>query len=443
VEGTLIFAVIYGMTLAAFPGFRGDPVPWVQILWLTIIFSIAVHATRRASFTGEPSLIQELLLLTLISVGTGAVAFLVPTVLRADPTGVIPTLPLYSAVAVPTCIALWRWFALRLEVLSYYRERVLIVGTGETAKKVGRWMTEAHSQQYAIVGFAAEEPSREGEVVVMGSRVVTSFREMGLFCPRRVDRVIVALDEKRGKLPIKALINARMLGLRVDEATTFFERCSGKISVEMLLPSWLIFQEGFHSSLWRSVTKRCLDLVASIILLILTLPLSLLTAILIKIESRGPVIYKQHRMGLEGREFDVLKFRSMGVDAEAGGPRWASEDDPRVTRIGRLIRKLRIDELPQLINVLRGDMSFVGPRPERRHFVDMLEDRVPYYMLRLTVRPGITGWAQVSYRYGSSDEDALEKLKFDLYYIKNGNLTLDLWIIIKTIRVVLFGSGAR
>ena len=224
----------------------------------------------------------------------------------------------------------------------------------------------------------------------------------------------------------------------------FFERISGKIAVETMLPSWLIFSEGFKTSAIRSVIKRAMDLAHALVLLILTSPLMLVTSILIKLTSRGPVLYRQARMGKGGHEFDVLKFRSMVIDAEdRSGPTFAKEFDPRVTLMGRLMRPLRIDELPQLINVLRGEMSFVGPRPERKHFVRRLEEKIPYFGLRLTVRPGLTGWAQVEYRYGATDEDSLEKLKYDLYYIKNANVLFDLWIVVKTIKVVLLGSGAR
>ncbi len=236
----------------------------------------------------------------------------------------------------------------------------------------------------------------------------------------------------------------RLRGLEIEEATSFVERVSGRISVESMLPSWLIFSEGFRTSPLRSFLKRASDIFNSIALLILTSPLMLLVPILIKLTSRGPVLYRQKRLGMNGVEFDVLKFRSMHLDAEgAGGPQWASENDPRVTAVGRIIRSLRIDELPQLFNVLRGEMSFVGPRPERAHFILELERRLPYYTLRMTVRPGLSGWAQVEYGYGATEDDALEKLKYDLYYIKNANLLFDLWIALKTIKVVLSGRGAR
>jgi exopolysaccharide biosynthesis polyprenyl glycosylphosphotransferase len=211
-----------------------------------------------------------------------------------------------------------------------------------------------------------------------------------------------------------------------------------------MLPSWLIFSDGFRASPLRRAGKRIADIGVSLVLLILAAPIMIVTALLIMAESGGPVLYRQRRMGRGGIDFDMLKFRSMVQDAEKkSGPTWAGHDDPRVTRVGKILRKLRLDELPQLINVLRGQMSFVGPRPERRHFVEQLEKEIQYYSLRTTVRPGITGWAQVQYRYGATVEDAREKLKYDLFYIKNSNALYDLWIMLKTVKVVLTASGAR
>jgi sugar transferase (PEP-CTERM system associated) len=278
----------------------------------------------------------------------------------------------------------------------------------------------------------------------MGVRVLTRFSELEQWSLGRVDRIVVALDEKRGKLPIQELMRLRLSGLEIEDATSFFERASGKLAVETMLPSWLIFSDGFRASPLRRAGKRIADIGVSLVLLILAAPIMIVTALLIMAESGGPVLYRQRRMGRGGIDFDMLKFRSMVQDAEKkSGPTWAGHDDPRVTRVGKILRKLRLDELPQLINVLRGQMSFVGPRPERRHFVEQLEKEIQYYSLRTTVRPGITGWAQVQYRYGATVEDAREKLKYDLFYIKNSNALYDLWIMLKTVKVVLTASGAR
>ena len=295
-----------------------------------------------------------------------------------------------------------------------------------------------------MVGFATDDPSEVGRVLSMGTRVISDYDTLGQFGMLHADRVIVALEEKRGKLPLEPLMQLRLNGVAIEEATTFTERTSGKIAVETLLPSWLIFSDGFRTSTLRAWVKRTIDVVLSLLHIVVAAPLMLATALAIRLESPGPVLYRQTRIGRNGKEFALLKFRSMVDQAERlSGPTWAQEDDPRITRVGWLIRRFRIDELPQLFNVLRGHMSFVGPRPERGHFVRDLEHQIPYYGLRMTVRPGITGWAQVQYPYGASVDDAREKLKYDLYYIKNGDVLFDLWIVLKTVRVVLLRRGAR
>ena len=262
---------------------------------------------------------------------------------------------------------------------------------------------------------------------------------------RGVHEVVVAVQDQRGGfLPVKELLACRLRGVRVTDLPGLYERVTGEVPVASLKASWLIYGEGFPQGLTRRLVKRAFDMAASLILLVVAAPVMLLTAIAIFLESGGPVIFRQERVGLGGRGFNVLKFRSMVTDAEKDGvPRWASSGDPRVTRVGRLIRKARIDELPQIFNVLKGEMSFVGPRPERPYFVDQLSEQVPFYGARHTVKPGVTGWAQVRYTYGATVEDAVRKLQFDLYYVKNHSVYLDLLILFHTIRVVLMGSGAR
>ena len=258
-----------------------------------------------------------------------------------------------------------------------------------------------------------------------------------------VDRIIVALDERRGKFPLEQLLYCRLKGIPVDDGISFTEQLAGKLSVESLHPSFLIFSDGFKSSNIIKRVKRGVDILASLVAFTLLFPITLLISLAIRLDSKGPILYKQERVGEDGISFNLLKFRSMRVDAEAMGPVWASVDDPRITRVGRVIRKLRLDEIPQMINVLKGAMSFVGPRPERPFFVKQLEKEVPYYSQRHVTKPGITGWAQISYRYGASKEDAVEKLKYDLYYIKHMSIVLDLTIIFETAKIVLLGKGAR
>jgi len=261
---------------------------------------------------------------------------------------------------------------------------------------------------------------------------------------RALSRIIVALEERRGTLPTRELVSLRVRGLRVDDAPTALSALTGRISLHAVKPSWFLFSDGFHRSKWNEVLKRALDLAVSIIGLVIATPLMILVAIAIRLESKGAVIYRQTRVGRMDKCFELLKFRSMCVDAEeANGAQWASLNDPRVTRIGGFLRKYRLDELPQFWNVIRADMSFVGPRPERPCFVEELRERVPYYDERHSVRPGLTGWAQVQYTYGSSVEDAYHKLEYDLFYLKNMSLTFDLAIILKTIRIVAGGHGGR
>jgi sugar transferase (PEP-CTERM system associated) len=258
-----------------------------------------------------------------------------------------------------------------------------------------------------------------------------------------VDRIVVALDERRGKFPLEQLLFCRLKGIRVDDGVAFTEELAGKLSVESLHPSFLIFSDGFKRSAILKKLKRGFDILFSLLGLTVFSLVSLVVSIAIKLDSRGPIFYRQERVGEDGKIFDLLKFRSMRVDAEKSGPVWAKVDDQRITRVGRWIRKLRFDEIPQMLNVLKGEMSFIGPRPERPFFVDMLKEEIPFYSERHVIKPGITGWAQICYRYGASKEDALEKLKYDLYYIKHMSLVFDLMVIFETVKIVLLGKGAR
>ncbi len=444
-EGALVFAVLSGLASLArlmTPGTAPTDLA-LPIVLAGVTFTGLLVLTRSSAAADHTNLLSEIVVFSVLSMVLGLLA-LGAVWIFLDEKQPFSIFVLAGAVGVPLAVAGWRWFSLRFAVLNATRERLLIVGTGSTAQQVCRLIGSKFTSEYAILGFADETEERLGQALAMGARIQTDFTALPRYAPRRVDRIIVALDEKRGRLPVRQLVELRLRGIDVEEATSFVERVCGKIAVEAMLPSWLIFSEGFKTSPTRSFLKRAADVWMATVLLILSAPLMLLVGLMIRLDSRGGVFYRQTRVGMNGDEFDVLKFRSMRPDAEgSSGPTWASKNDPRVTRVGRLIRALRIDELPQLFNVLRGEMSFVGPRPERAHFVTQLERRIPYYTLRMTARPGITGWAQVEYGYGATEEDALEKLKYDLYYIKNGNLLLDLWIVLKTIKVVLSGRGAR
>jgi sugar transferase (PEP-CTERM system associated) len=322
-------------------------------------------------------------------------------------------------------------------------ERILFVGTGDTARKVARQILDQHDFPYRVIGFIDDDAARIGERIVNPAIVGTPADIDRLVREHRVDRIVVGLADRRGKLPVEELLRAKLAGVRVEDATTTYERVTGKILIDDLRPSWLIFSEGFRVSRVSRVLKRAIDLALSLLLAVATTPLMLLTALAIRLEDGAPVLYRQERVGENGRRFVLSKFRSMRKDAEQGGrPIWARDGDDRVTRVGRVIRKTRLDELPQLWNVVRGDMSFVGPRPERPFFVEELSREIPFYQQRHAVKPGLTGWAQVKYRYGSSVEDAMEKLRYDLYYIKHLSVFFDLTIVFDTVKVVLFRKGA-
>ena len=327
--------------------------------------------------------------------------------------------------------------------LKLDEERVLFVGTGDTARKVARQILDQHEFAYRVIGFIDEDASRIGERIVNPAIVGTPADIDRLIAKHQIDRIVVGLSDRRGKLPVEELLRAKMAGIRVEDATTTYERVTGKILIDDLRPSWLIFSDGFRVSRVTRLMKRAIDLTLSLVLAIVTLPLMLLTALLVLLEDGRPILYRQERVGENGRTFVLSKFRSMRKDAERGGtPVWAKDGDDRVTRVGRFIRKTRLDELPQLWNVVRGDMSFVGPGPERPFFVEQLASDIPFYQQRHAVKPGLTGWAQVKYRYGSSREDAMEKLRYDLYYIKHLSVIFDLTIVFDTVKVVLFRKGA-
>ena len=324
-------------------------------------------------------------------------------------------------------------------------KRVLIVGTGDDAAGAERALASLGYSSMAIVGFYPVAQGNESPAVPADRILPGTLPLSEVVSGLGVKEVIVAVREQRGGvLPMRELIECRVSGVPVTDLAGMYERVRGEVPIESLKASWLIYGAGFEQGGLRAFVKRAFDVLVSTVLVVLTLPLMLATALAIRLESPGPVIYRQERVGRGGRRFVCFKFRSMRADAEGDGvARWAIQSDPRVTRVGRFIRKTRIDELPQLINVLRGEMSFVGPRPERPGFVNELKQTIPYYDLRHSVKPGITGWAQVRYSYGASVEDARKKLQFDLYYVKNHSLFLDLLILVETVRVVLFREGAH
>ncbi|MCB2190696.1 MAG: TIGR03013 family PEP-CTERM/XrtA system glycosyltransferase [Deltaproteobacteria bacterium] len=353
---------------------------------------------------------------------------------------------------------MYRW-ALQQRFLA---ARLLILGGGSLSDSIIEELISRSDNIYNVVGIMdlsgrgfnrrAGDKQPEPEVNLSeqwASLLRAELRHdpeelVGLVRYLEVDMVVAAMDEKRGRMPMKELLEIRMLGVPIITGEDFYEQIAGRILADRIRPGWLIFSPGFTTSRMRNFTKRAMDVSISLFGLILSLPLSLLVALAIKIDSKGPVIYSQERTGQHGKAFKVLKFRSMVSDAEKqSGPVWAEEDDPRITRVGRCIRKLRLDEIPQMYNVLKGEMSFVGPRPERPNFVRQLSKELPYYQERLKAKPGITGWAQICYPYGSSVNAALEKLNYDLYYIKHSSISMDMTILLQTIKIIIFGGGGR
>jgi sugar transferase (PEP-CTERM system associated) len=326
---------------------------------------------------------------------------------------------------------------------NLFKRRVLVYGAGKRARSLLELRRRSDTRGFRLLGFVPTDGDR---IIVPADRLVQRPEDLFRWAVENdVDEIVMAMEDRRRGFPMHELLECRLSGIEILELPSFLERETGKVRLDVLNPSWIIFGEGFRASPLQQLLERSFDLLACIGLLVVAFPFMVLAVLAIKLEDgpSAPVFYRQRRVGRHGEVFDVLKFRSMSVDAEAGGAQYAVQNDPRVTRIGNIMRKTRIDELPQLLNVLRGDMSFVGPRPERPEFVFQLEQRIPYYRERHTVKPGITGWAQLCYPYGSSEKDTIEKLQYDLYYVKNRSLLFDLAILMQTVEVVLWGKGAR
>ena len=351
---------------------------------------------------------------------------------------------LVSLILMLTVMGCGRVFVMWLIGHPRLAERILILGTGPSAVNIAREVLAQPEVGYQVVGFVGDDPSLVGKSLI-NPRVIGLTSDLEDLVSRyHVNRIVVVLDDTRSRLPLDSLLDIRLRdGITIEESATFYEKLMGKISIDMLRPSWLIFSSNSRLSRVYKHWRRIIDVTAAFIGFVLSLPLMAVTAVAIKLDSRGPIFYTQERVGKGGTIFKIVKFRSMRTDAEKDGPVWALEVDNRVTRVGRVIRKLRIDELPQFVNVLRGEMSFIGPRPERPEFVRMLEHQIPFYPQRHLVKPGLTGWAQIRYSYGASVKDAMEKLQYDLYYIKNQSPALDLIILFETVRIVIFGRGAR
>ncbi len=449
VETVLLFAAALTATQIRFgresPDVLFNQRGWMKAAIMTIVIQLAFYlfdlydlpATRR----------YRRVIINLV------IALSVATVLLAILFYVVPSLELgrgvflVDVVLILAVIPAWRlvvaWSAGHPQI--GVRERVLILGSDAQAIELARATLERRSSGFHIVGFVDNKPELVGKSLINPKVIGLTADIGGLVEQYQVDRIVVAVSDRRGIFPTEDLLSLSLSGrVAVEESARYYERLTGKIASEMLRPSWLIFSRGNRFSDFEYHVRRVMNVGLAVVGFVLSLPVMILTALAVKLDSRGPVFYVQERVGKNGRKFKIVKFRSMRVGAEAkSGPVWAEEDDPRVTRVGRVIRRLRFDELPQFVNVIRGDMSFVGPRPERPVFVEQLGEIVPYYSQRHVVKPGLTGWAQIKYPYGASVEDSIEKLRYDLYYIKNQSLLLDAIIIFETIKIVMFGRGGR
>ena len=353
-----------------------------------------------------------------------------------------------SVVSVPivlVALSLWRGMIHLLTGHPEIGEKILVVGTGRAAQDTARAVWERRDAGFRIIGFATENGNKPPPEIAE-SKILGSAKNLREIIEReKIDRVVMAVRERRGAFPTETLLKMSLAGdVSIEECTSFFERVTGQVHLDMLRPSWLIFAGRRKDTRLKTAFREFVHRMLALIGFVATLPIAAVTAVLIKLDSKGSVFYRQKRVGKNGRVFEVIKFRSMRTDAEKDGkPVWAVADDERVTRVGRIIRQIRVDEIPQFWNILKGEMSFVGPRPERPHFVEQLAREVPFYEHRHLVAPGLTGWAQVKYPYGASVEDARQKLQYDLYYIKNQSLALDFVIVFETVKIVLFGRGGR
>ncbi|HEX7894969.1 MAG TPA: TIGR03013 family XrtA/PEP-CTERM system glycosyltransferase [Terriglobales bacterium] len=399
---------------------------------VVLVFSHLFDLYEPTQWNAKGELYFRLLMVPgILALLTAILAYLFPRMLIGNNTVVV------GLLLVTVTLFTWRMIYAWLAQRPYLRERVYVLGTGERAQRLVNGLRTRTELGAEVIGWS-------GNVEGALTREAIAAHLMELIGEHRVHRVIVAMDDRRGTLPVMEMLQLRLNGVHIEEATSWLEKISGRIEVDNLYPSWLIFAEGFRFSATFLLVRRLIAVLASAVLLTVVLPLIPFVILAIKLDSRGSILYRQRRVGRGGRVFYCYKFRTMRQDAESDtGPTWAGDDDPRITRVGKFLRKSRLDEIPQLFNVVKGDMAFVGPRPERPEFVEMLSKVIQYYPVRSAVRPGITGWAQVRYKYGNTIEDSKEKLQYDLYYIKNASLGLDLLIMFQTIKIVLLGRGAQ
>jgi sugar transferase (PEP-CTERM system associated) len=405
-------------------------------LALASLVAVGLYSTRQRA--GKAGIFVRVTAAVANASAVSALFYYFIPVLRVDRSVLLGA----AVIGVVTCFLVRLVFE-RIVDEDLFKRRVLVYGAGSRATSLLELRRRSDVRGFKIIGYMRTD---DEQVIAPADKLVERPEDLYRWAVEHdIDEIVMAMDDRRRGFPMHELLECRLAGIEVLELPSFLERETGKVRLDVLNPSWIIFGDGFRASPTQHFFERIFDLMASLGLLLLALPLMALAIIGIKLEEgvNAPIFYRQKRVGYHRQIFDVLKFRSMRVDAEKFGAQYATENDPRVTRIGGLMRKTRIDELPQLLNVLLGEMSFVGPRPERPEFVDDLEQKIPYYRERHTVKPGITGWAQLCYPYGSSERDTIEKLQYDLYYVKNRSLLFDLAILVQTVEVVLWGKGAR
>ena len=415
------------------------PESFQQALLVTAVFQLCLYFFDLYELRSDLSMPETSTKITqAFGVGCivlGAVYYFLPKV-------IISTRIFWSGyITTYILILIWRFCYYYILKRRLFVQSILILGTGRLANDIAREVEGRYDSPYRTIAFIGSSPP------AYNPRKANLFKDLsmirGQWFENKIDQIVIALDDRRGTMPIETLLYYKLRGVSIVQGVNFYERLTGKILVESVNPSWIIFSDGFSTNKIMAFIKRCFDVFMSSLLIIFTAPIMLLSALVIRLESKGPILYFQERVGKGRKTFKIVKFRSMVQDAEKNGAVWAASNDSRVTRFGSFMRKTRIDELPQLYNVLRGEMSFVGPRPERPVFVDQLTKIIPYYDIRHDVRPGVTGWAQVCYPYGASEEDALRKLEYDLYYMKNISIPLDILVVFRTIKTVLFAKGSR
>ena len=443
--GIIIFSVVASFLLLH--GRAGTPVVSMgdvvaRALVITFFCQICMYLldlyNLKLSQTWGEKLFALAIAIGFVCIGIGLLSYAIPRF------GVAGKMYYLSILIASVSLLLWR-IVFEIYITRYAsRENILIVGTGEVALKVGEEVRKRKRLGFHLVGFIDAPPAKNSQYVGQVGEILGDPGQMDRIIERHeVDKVVVAITERRGEYPVKEMLALRVGGYQVVEWPGFFEKLSGRIPIDNLAPSFFIFNEGFRKSRILLSIRRVLSSIVAAVFLVLLLPVFLVVAVFIKLDSSGPVLYSQIRVGQHNKPIRIYKFRSMRNDAEKNGDAvWAVENDPRVTMVGRFLRKTRIDELPQLFNVLVGELEFVGPRPERPEFVEKLQSLIPYYALRHTVKPGITGWAQVMFHYSGTIDESKEKLQYDLFYIKNMSLKLDLLILFHTVKIVILGRGA-